>query len=150
MYPSNNIRSIIKPTIRLILLICSIAVVIVFNKYFDLEKLKKIHIDQEKRIGEAEVNKALYKYDSETHIVKSIHTDYNYLSVLPGLRKYYVGGAVQELQTSSPLFDDISIGYLLTTPSGSNEIPVFIETRIKSGQYIEIFNIKGYRFIKIR
>jgi hypothetical protein len=135
---------------KLFFLICVVTGIILFNKYFDLDSLKKIHIEKEKELGDREINQELFRYDSHEQIVKSILTDYHYLFILPGLEKYSVWGVVNELQPENPVFGDTTIGYLLATPSSTNEIPAFIESKIKSGEYKEIFYKNGYRFIKIR
>jgi hypothetical protein len=135
---------------KLIFLICVVIGIILFNEYYDLDSLKRIHIEKEKELGDREVNRELFRYDSQERIVKSIFTNYHYLFILPGMEKYSVWGVVQELQPENPIFDDTTIGYLLSTPSVTNELPAFIESKIKSGEYKEIFNKNGYRFIKIR
>ncbi|MGD0342433.1 MAG: hypothetical protein ABSA76_12085 [Bacteroidales bacterium] len=106
----------------------------------------------EKENGEKEVNQQLYLYNSQTPIDKFIVTDYQYLWILPEIDKYFKDGQIQNLKPSDMIFNDESVGYLLWTPSNDNskDVPAFIETRIESGQYKEIFNCKGYRFIKIR
>ncbi|MCE5347761.1 MAG: hypothetical protein LLG13_15950 [Bacteroidales bacterium] len=118
----------------------------------DLERLIKIHVEKEKRLGLKEVNQQLYLYNAKTPIDKFIITDYQYLRILPDLRKYFRYGEIQSLEPSSLIFNDESNGYLLWTPSDNNSkvVPNFVETRIESGQYKEVFNYKGYRFIKIR
>jgi hypothetical protein len=135
-----------------IALILIIAGIVLFNKYLSREKLIEIHIKKEMKNGVKEVNQALYKYNSVTTITKSIITDYQYLWILPEISQTFRDGAIDKLEPSGPELDDESVGFLLWTPSadGSRRIPEFIENRIISGQYSEIFNVEGFRFIKIR
>lgn len=111
-----------------------------------------MHTAKEKKLGVQEVNQQLYLYNNQTPIEKKIVTDYQYLWVLPYISSYFQDGAVQNLEPSSQIFNDESVGFLLSSPSSdiSSQVPGFIEERIKSGQYTEIFSTKGYRFIKIR
>lgn len=133
----------------LIILICY--GIFSFNRNFNFEKLRSIHIAMEKELGEKELNRLLYSYDSLFPIDKFIFTDYKYLRLLPTFNKYYSDGEVQKLQPSDTVFSKESVGYLLMTPVSSKpELPDFIEKQIASGVYKDIFNINGYRFIKIR
>lgn len=145
-------RNIIVKATKVILIIFLPLVILLFNKNLDLERLIKIHVEKEKRLGLKEVNQQLYLYNAKTPIDKFIITDYQYLRILPDLRKYFRYGEIQSLEPSSLIFNDESNGYLLWTPSDNNSkvVPNFVETRIESGQYKEVFNYKGYRFIKIR
>jgi hypothetical protein len=61
---------------------------------------------------------------------------------------YFKYGEISKLEPSSRLLNDKSNGYLLYTPN-QKEMPPFIEAKIASGQYKEIFSCKEYRFIKI-
>ena len=147
----NNRNIIIKATKWILIIFIALAIIL-FNKFFDLERVKKIHIEIEKELGEKELNQQLYLFNTQNPLDKFIVTDYPFLEVLPDLKKYFLWGLVQNLDTSSLIFKDESVGYLLSTPSSDSiiDVPVFIETRIKSGEYKEIFNYNGYRFIKIR
>lgn len=151
MNPLENKRNIIINVIKWILIILIPIGIILFNKYFNLDKLIKIHVEKEKENGEKEVNQQLYIYNTQTPIDKFIVTDYQYLSVLPDIDKYFRDNDISSLKSSSQIFEDKSVGFLLWTPSydDSRKVPDFIEAKIKSGQYTEVFNTKGYRFIKI-
>jgi hypothetical protein len=145
-------RNIIIKATKGILIVLIAFGIILFNKNLDLEKLKEIHIEKEKENGVKEVNQALYQYNTQTTINKLILTDYQYLWILPEISQLFKDGAIQNLEPSSPILTDESVGFLLWTPSPDNSkvMPDFIETAIKTGQYKEIFNYDGYRFIKIR
>ncbi|MCX6335299.1 MAG: hypothetical protein NT092_13540 [Bacteroidia bacterium] len=147
-----NSRKILVITIKIIPFILVIVSIILFNKRWDFESLKAVHIEKEKRVGDDEVNRQLYLYNTQTPIEKYIVTDYQYLWILPEISKYFMDGSIETLELSSSIFENESVGYLLWTPSSDNskQMPEFIEARIESGKYQEIFNYKGYRFIKIR
>jgi hypothetical protein len=137
----------------ILLLFILIAIsMIMFNKYFNLNSLVRIHIEKEKKLGNEEVNRKLYSYNSQTPISKLIGTDYQYLWVLPELYKSFYDCDLNKMDSASLIFKDELVGYILWTPTEDpiRQLPEFIERRIKSGQYQEVFNCKGYRFIRIR
>lgn len=152
MKSSNTIRKKLSKVSKQILILLSVSGIILFDFNFSFEKLKEIHIEKEKKLGNEKVNKQLYCYFDKNHIQKKIVTDYQYLWILPQLSNLFEDGRIQSLQPSDPVFSEESVGYLLMTPlfDSSNILPGFIEEKIKSGEYIEIFNFDGYRFIKIR
>ena len=119
-------------------------------KYLTLEDLIKIQIDKERKIGDAGLNQRLYLYNAQFPIDKFIVTNYQYLGFLPDLKKYNMEYVLKDLEPASLIFNDSTVGYILWTPYNSLKLPDFIETGIKSGQYNELFNYNGYRFIKIR
>jgi hypothetical protein len=132
--------------------ICALLIIsVIFSvKYLTLEDLIKIQIDKEKKIGDEGVNQRLYLYNAQFPIDKFIVTNYQYLGFLPDLRKYDMEYVLKDLEPASLIFNDSTVGYILWTPYNSLKLPDFIETGIKSGQYKELFNYNGYRFIKIR
>lgn len=138
----------IRNTIKYIIIISVVFAVILLNRNLSFEKLKRLEIEKEKELGSKEVNKKLYLYNSNTPIDKLIATKYQYLWVLPVLDKYFRDAYIENLVPASPELNDNSIGYLLSSPSET--FPAFISDRLVSGEYKEIFECEGYRFIKIR
>jgi len=138
--------------VKVILILMVISVIMLFNKYLDFEKLKEIHTEKEKKIGNEKVNRQLYNYNEKYPFNKFIITDYQYLKVLPEINRFFRNGTIQDLKPSDPIFTDRTIGFILMTTifNPSKELPDYIEERINSGEYIEIFNINDCRFIKIR
>jgi hypothetical protein len=126
--------------------------IMLFNKNVDQKRLIEAQNSQIKKLGEKEVNQKLYLYNSETAIDKFIITDYVYLRLMPDIGKYFRYEEVQNLDSASNVWDDKSNGFILFTPGDNNsrKLPDYIESEIRSGSYIEIFNNKGFRFIKIR
>lgn len=135
-----------KATIYALLIISGIFSV----KNLTLEDLIKIQIEKEKKIGDEGVNQRLYLYNVQFPIDKFIVTNYQYLGYLPDLRKYDMEYVLKDLDPASLIFNDSTVGYILWTPYNSLKLADFIETGIRSGQYKELFNYNGYRFIKIR
>jgi hypothetical protein len=144
--------NIIVKAVTLILIISIPVVIFHFNKKVDMGRLKASQNYRLKKLGDEEVNQKLYLYNTETAIDKLIITDYNYLQLLPEIGQYFEYGDIKNLELSDKIFSDESVGFLLWNPwySDSTKFPVFIESKIKSGSYKEIFNHKGFRFIKIR
>jgi hypothetical protein len=137
---------------KLVFIILTASGIIVFDVKLNFEKLKEIHREEEKKLGDERVNEQLYLYNKLHPIDKQIVTDYSYLSILPEISKSYKYGQIQILKPSDPIFSDESVGFLLMSPllNSSTVLPDFIEERIKSGEYTEIFNFTEYRFIKIK
>jgi hypothetical protein len=117
---------------------------------FSKENLIKNQIEKEKLIGDKELNQKLYLYNDQFHVDKYIATDYQYLAFLPILDKYSMQFLLRDTGNVKLVFTDKTVGYILWTPYNAKILPEYIETGIKSGQYKEIFNYNGYRFIKIR
>jgi hypothetical protein len=114
-----------------------------------LKDLIRIQTDKERKIGNESLNQKLYLYNSRSPVDKLIVSDYVYLAFLPDLKKYFLEVHLPELKSSDPIFEDPKVGYILWTPYNIN-LPDFIETKVESGLYKEIFNYNGFRFIKIR
>ncbi|MGD0754443.1 MAG: hypothetical protein ABR927_05210 [Bacteroidales bacterium] len=128
-----------------------LAIGVIFSvKNLTLEDLIKKQIEKEKKIGDEGVNQRLYLYNAQFPIDKFIVTNYQYLGYLPDLRKYDMEYVLKDLDPASLIFNDSTVGFILWTPYNSLKLADFIETGIKSGQYKELFNYNGYRFIKIR
>ena len=147
-----NNRNIIIKTGKLILLISISVGIILFNKNVNIKRLIESQNYRLLELGDKEVNHKLYLYNAETAIDKSIITDYHYLKLLPDIGQYFEYGDIKTLDPSNKIFKDESVGFLLWNPwyADSTKFPHFIESGIKSGFYKEIFNTKGFRFIKIR
>jgi hypothetical protein len=143
-------NGIVLKSARLAVYTILIVGVVYLEKNLTLERLVKIQVDKEKKIGDKEVNQQLYLYNAQFPIDKFIITNYQYLGYLPDLGKFDMEYILKDLEPASLILKDSTVGYILWTPYNSLKLPDFIETKIKSGQYKEIFNSNGYRFIKIR
>ncbi|MFH0842530.1 MAG: hypothetical protein V1903_07915 [Bacteroidota bacterium] len=137
---------------KIFVIIFILAGILLFNKKIDLERLIASQNFRVKSLGDESVNQLLYEYNEENHINKLILTNYVYLKLLPELNQYYQHQEIQSLEPSSKILTNESIGYLLWVPwyVDSSKFPSFIEERIRSGIYEEIFIEEGFRFIKIR
>ncbi len=145
-------KSIVSKVILMIFIIAIPAGIFIFNKKVDLVKLKASQDFRLKDLGYKEVNQNLYLYNAKSPISKYIFTDYQYLKLLPEIGQYYFGGQIKNIIPKSEILNDETIGFLLWSPeyADSTEFPSFIEERIRSGSYKELFNQDGFRFIKIR
>jgi hypothetical protein len=144
----NNTGKIIFKALLTLLIISGI---FLFNKHYNFEKLKSIHLEKEKLLGEEDINMQLYSYYDKYGIDKYIVTDYPYMDVLPYLKDHVYWSKPGDLEPSSNVFSDESFGFLLFTPSidSSKAVPEFVKSRVSTGEYTEIFYCRGYIFIKI-
>jgi hypothetical protein len=141
-----------KKLAKLIIFILTASGIILFNDKLNFERLKEIHTGKEKKVGDVRVNEQLYLYNKLRPFDKLIVTDYSYLWILPEISKSFKYGQIQILKPADPIFSDESVGFLFMSPlfNASTVLPEFIEERIRSGEYTEIFNYGEYRLIKIR
>jgi hypothetical protein len=123
---------------------------ILFGGKFSKENLIRKQIEKEKLIGDKKLNQKLYLYNDQFPVDMYISTDYQYLTYLPILGKYSMQYPLRDSGNVKLIFTDKTIGYILWTPYNAKILPEYIEAGIKSGQYKEIFNYNGFRFIKIR
>lgn len=127
-------------------------VIIPYNKRLNLNRLKESQDVQLKLLGNEYVNRALSNYNEKSPITKKIVSDYAYLMIQPEINQFFEYVNIENLEPTSNIFSDESYGFLLWTSQNtdSTKFPDFIESRIKSGDYSEVFKHDGYRFIKIR
>lgn len=139
-------------TIRIFFLIMAAASAILLNANLSMERLKRSQDFRLKRLGDEEVNEKLYLFKSTDSINRKIITDYHYLKLLPEIGQYFQYGLIQDMDSTSAIIQDESVGFLLWNPwyADSTKFPAFIDTSIQSGLYKEIFEHNGFRFIKIR
>jgi len=126
--------------------------IFLFNKKTDQVRLIEAQNFRVLRLGEEEVNQKIFIYNTDSAINGNVLTDYVYLRIMPEIGKFFQYGDIQSLDSANNILNNEKIGFLLWTPGDSNskKFPDFIESKINSGSYKEIFNHKGFRFIKIR
>lgn len=135
-----------------IITVTSILYLLYLNQKMTLERLIKAQEFRQTQIYEKDLHEKLYQFNSESPIDKKILTNYHYLEKLPEIGKYCKFFYIENLESKSGILQDTTIGFILWKPVFLLDFKTtaFIDSAIASGQYREIFEHNGYRFIKIR
>jgi len=142
------------PLIAVILSICLVLVVMNFT-VFNQQALVRQQISKKMNMGDAELNKLLYRYHEQEGITGKIATNYLYLRYLPGLEDCYrwkpgriTVDFLEYLETPGAK----EIHYLLMPRVLAHEKGVYkrFQEKLAAGQYRQVFIWRGYCFIRVR
>lgn len=120
------------------------------NKRLTYKKLYNDHINKEKKIGNDQINSNLYEYFNDNVDDKLILSNYQYLGFLPDLKVRYKLDHFNSIDVFLENIEDKNVYYIMLGSSSSKEIIEFVNKQILSNKYKEIFDIRGYKFVKIR
>ena len=103
-------------------------------------------------VGSVTINDALYRYYETNGLDGKIRTMYQPAAYLPKLKDYVIAdGSILNLESLKKYEQDPEIYYILWWDSTNDPaVLAYMEEKISSGRYTAIFNIGGYRFVKIK
>jgi len=138
------------------LVIATLAVLAVMNAaVFKKETLIHHQNLQKMKMGDYQLNDMLYRFHEKEGINGKIATNYAYLKLLPGLKKFYFkksGRITLEFLDYLDSEEGKEIHYLLMPVVIKSEKEILQRSRekIKNKEYRVIFKCKGYCFIQVR
>lgn len=102
----------------------------------------------QRRIGDPEVNEALYRYQAEVGIGGKILTSYQLLGYLPGLDSYYVHSHLDNLADFRAAAANPRVSHLLVPRSVAPPVGAEFERGLRSGRYTRVFATRDYVFAR--
>ena len=119
---------------------------------FPNDRLFSLYDSRQRKIGEKQVNAALYKYYPEGFNKGELLSYYPYINFLPGFAETTITFMFQDVSSYQQMLEIYpSIRYILypadAVPPTVHE---YINGKIKTGEYDLISNLSGYDLIRIK
>jgi hypothetical protein len=102
----------------------------------------------QRRIGDPELDQALYRYQAQIGIRGRILTSYGLLAYLPGLDSCYMHSHLDDLAEFRVAAADPRVSHLLVPRSVAPLIGAEFERGLRSGRYTRVFATRDYVFAR--
>jgi hypothetical protein len=130
-------------------------IVAFYNFKYPASRLREMHLEKQKQIGNVGLNELLYKYKEREGITGKILTNYQILNYLPGFEPFYqvyyfesVTDPANDLQLFKRVSTPSNVGYLLVSEDSNPLIISELEKGIAQGNYELLFRVHQFIFVR--